>query len=230
MNGYYTWPRLGYDAELEPEYRRKLPEQFRDARTVQDLMATREGAEHWKRTGYMAQMKFDTTPGSRSIQVLNRYLASKGEPPIDDGEAVAKARAEKIGQRRERVANQPATPPPPPPRPVLTPPPPPPPPVTPPDAGEGETRRARYGQYFQTPEGRRADDIGREVARLAGLDAGEVARAVEDRHMPLNYDIPSWAVGVGYVRAMNAAGLSMSDYMRLREQVTGRPFRSHEDQ
>lgn len=221
MNGYYTWPRLGYDAPLEEQYRRKLPEQFRDARTVQDLMATREGAEHWKQTGYMAQMKFDTTPGSRSIQVLNRYLASKGEPPIDDGESVVQARAEKIAERRERVSNQPAAPPPPP-KPVLTPPPPPPPTVSVTDPGEGEARRARYGQFFQTPDGRRNDGIGRQIAVSLGLDPGEVARAVEDRHLPHRFENAGAAMTLGYFRALMAAGMNPDDYSRLLSAATAR--------
>lgn len=217
MNGYYTWARLGYDAELDDSYRRKLPEQFKAAKTVQDLMATKEGAAHWKQTGYMTGMDFDTTPGSRSIQVLNRYLASKGEPPIRDDERVTAIRERAIAERRERVANQPATPPLP--KPVLAPPPPPPPPVVVPDAGDGEARRARYGEFFRTPEGRREDDIGRRVAADLGLDVGEIARAVEDRHLPHTFASPAAAMTLGYFRALMAAGMNPDDYHRLRARA-----------
>lgn len=225
MNGYYTWARLGYDAPLDENYRKRLPEQFKDARTVQDLMASREGAAHWKNTGYMTGMDFDTRPGSRSIQVLNRYLASKGEPPIEDDQRAVQVRERSIAERRERVANQPATPPPPPPRPVLTPPPASPQPAT--DPGEAEERSVLWRSSLATPAGQSAESVGRDVARSAGLDADKVSAAVASTHLPLGNPDPAWAVGVGWVRALNAAGLSTSDYMRLREQVTGRPFRGH---
>ena len=103
MNGFYTWARLGYDATLDAPFRRRLPPELAGAKTVQDLMATNEGAGYWKRKGYMVSMRFDTTPGSRSIHALNRYLASKGEPLIDDGPDVVALREREVAERRSRV-------------------------------------------------------------------------------------------------------------------------------
>lgn len=103
MNGFYTWARLGYDAPLANDFVRRLPKELKGAKTVQDLMATKEGAEYWKQNGYMSHMRFDLTPGSRSLQALNAYLESKGKPKIDVGEEAAKKRAEVIAARKERV-------------------------------------------------------------------------------------------------------------------------------
>lgn len=83
MNGYSTWPRLGYDADLEDSQRRRLPPSLKGARTVLDLYETKEGRDWWKQHGSMMSMQFDVTPGSRSLKTLNAYLESKGKAPID---------------------------------------------------------------------------------------------------------------------------------------------------
>lgn len=95
-NGYYTWPRLGYDAEFpwtqlqeeaklsytkNPAARIKPPAQFGDPRTlkVSDLMKTPEGREWWRKHGIaLTHAEFAPQPGSRSRQVLDAYLAEKG--------------------------------------------------------------------------------------------------------------------------------------------------------
>lgn len=82
MNGYYTWARFGYDAKLTDGFRRTLPSEFSEAKTVQDLMTTERGREFWKQNGYQTNMTFDCTPESRSFKVLNAYLVSKGKQPI----------------------------------------------------------------------------------------------------------------------------------------------------
>jgi hypothetical protein len=99
MNGYYTWPRLGYDAELEDRFKKRLPEGLKGAETVQDLMATPEGREYWKARGYMTGMSFDLKPGSRSLAVLNDYLASKGKARIE----VDAAKVDALKARREEA-------------------------------------------------------------------------------------------------------------------------------
>lgn len=96
MNGYYTWARMGYDAELRRSFLKKLPEGLREARTVQDLMATPEGRAYWKQRGYMTDMSFDLDAGSRSRQVLDAYLKEKGK----DGLAIDD---EKASSSRERI-------------------------------------------------------------------------------------------------------------------------------
>lgn len=209
MNGYYTWARLGYDAELTPEYRARLPESLRAAATVQDLMGTKEGASHWRDTGYMARMRFDTSPGSRSIQVLNNYLTSKGQPAIDDGPEIRSERQRKIDARRERMKNLPAVPPPPPPAAVSPPPPPPPPPAAV-DPGEEAARRGRATEHLLSPDGRRVDARMREAARELGLDEGEVAKRVLD-NVPVAFSQSGPAATIGWYRSILAAGVDPGD-------------------
>jgi hypothetical protein len=94
--------------------------------------------------------------------------------------------------------------------------------VTIPDPGEGEVRRARYGEFFRTPEGRQADTVNRQVARDLGLDPGEIARAVEDQHLPHRFENPATAIDLGYFRALMAAGMGSGDYHRLRAAASSR--------
>jgi GNAT superfamily N-acetyltransferase len=79
MNGYYTWPLFGYDAPLDDF---TLPPEFETAKTVQDLYDRPGGREWWYKNGDELKMHFDLKPGSRSLQVLNRYLEKKGQPGI----------------------------------------------------------------------------------------------------------------------------------------------------
>lgn len=117
-NGYYTWARLGYDAPLKDYFKRELPEQFKGAETIQDLMATPEGRAFWKKKGYDEKMTFDLAPGSRSMQVLDAYLAERGKGSLGvDAEkagaaqsrrrdGVAKMKAEEARQRKEVMQQQ----------------------------------------------------------------------------------------------------------------------------
>lgn len=77
-NGYYTWPRLGYDADLKPAEMEQLPGTLKGARTIQDLMRSAEGRDWWKKNGSGRTMYFDLAPGSRSQHVLEKYLQEKG--------------------------------------------------------------------------------------------------------------------------------------------------------
>ncbi len=89
FNGFYTWPRMGYDADLEQASfestgdSQRLAEtqvKFPDAKTVQDVMATPEGREWWKKNGFgLKNARFDLTPGSRSLQVLEAYLHERAQ-------------------------------------------------------------------------------------------------------------------------------------------------------
>ncbi|WP_156173782.1 hypothetical protein [Cupriavidus basilensis] len=78
FNGYYTWPRLGYDAELEPGERARLPEPLQYATTVLDLMDSEEGRAWWYENGAGRLMEFDLKPDSRSWAILNRYMQENG--------------------------------------------------------------------------------------------------------------------------------------------------------
>jgi GNAT superfamily N-acetyltransferase len=81
FNGYYTWPRLGYDAKLTTRYTRALREDvaataaMQQATKVSDLMKTSEGRAWWLRNGDSTHMAFDLTPGSLSRRVFDGYRA-----------------------------------------------------------------------------------------------------------------------------------------------------------
>lgn len=99
MNGYYTWPRLGYDAPLSVDQLAKLPPALAGAKTVLDLYETPEGRAWWKASGTTTQMTFDVSPDSRSMAALNTYLVSKKQPTI---EYTAGQHAKNLGRQAER--------------------------------------------------------------------------------------------------------------------------------
>lgn len=86
-NGYYTWPRLGYDMSLTEEdgigdgdekVYRAARQAFPGAETVLDVMETKEGRDWWKANGTdMLEAKFDLTEGSRSMRVMEAYLEER---------------------------------------------------------------------------------------------------------------------------------------------------------
>lgn len=85
MNGYYTWPRFGYDMSVarigdsNPRLARGIKENFPDARSILDVMETKEGRDWWKENGTdLYEAKFDLSPGSRSRKILRAYLEEKG--------------------------------------------------------------------------------------------------------------------------------------------------------
>jgi GNAT superfamily N-acetyltransferase len=95
-NGYYTWARIGFDAELEASDKRGMeppgpgrvfgetvpwPAEFQGAERVSDLMRTPEGAAFWKEWGSTMNMTMDTTPGSTGRQVMDAYLEARGITP-----------------------------------------------------------------------------------------------------------------------------------------------------
>jgi GNAT superfamily N-acetyltransferase len=77
-NGYYTWPRMGFDAEIPPHLVKiKLPPEFQDARTVLDVLARPGGRAFWLEHGYRNFCVFDTDPASKSSKVLAAYLEER---------------------------------------------------------------------------------------------------------------------------------------------------------
>lgn len=81
MNGYYTLPRLGYDARIDDEHIypdkhvAKIKEAFPKARTIRDIMKTEEGRKWWKENGtWIIDAEFDLTPGSTSMLDLTKYI------------------------------------------------------------------------------------------------------------------------------------------------------------
>ena len=49
-NGYYTWPRFGFDGALPAQLRRMLPIGLEARRTVLDLMECEKGRTWWRDT------------------------------------------------------------------------------------------------------------------------------------------------------------------------------------
>ena len=82
-NGYYTWPRLGFNArlgtQLDAEQKAALAKTpFKDATTIHEVMMHPKGAKWWKEHGSTIMCEFDTTPGSVHRQILEGYLKAKG--------------------------------------------------------------------------------------------------------------------------------------------------------
>lgn len=77
MNGYYTWPRLGYDAPIPSSVAGKLPLDLAGARMVSDLMTTPRGRDWWKANGTDLDVEFDVRPGSLGRRVLDTYRAER---------------------------------------------------------------------------------------------------------------------------------------------------------
>jgi len=77
-NGYYSWPRLGFDKKLTASDKMDLPEEFQDVTTLSDLMSTDAGRKAWKEYGSTVKdLEFDLSENSRSMKVLSDYVASR---------------------------------------------------------------------------------------------------------------------------------------------------------
>lgn len=77
-NGYYTWPRLGFDRVLTADDHARLPGYARTASTLLDVIATTRGRNWWKSHGWEVDVDFDTAPTSRSMTTLQAYFEEKG--------------------------------------------------------------------------------------------------------------------------------------------------------
>jgi hypothetical protein len=82
-NGYYTWPRFGYNGRVHPDdISRMPPDVQRNARAADNMisgvMSTKEGRDWWMGHGDSLNVKFDLTPGSYSQDTLNTYLKHRG--------------------------------------------------------------------------------------------------------------------------------------------------------
>jgi hypothetical protein len=78
-NGYYTWPRFGYNAELAYEEKLLLQflPRFRGVRDLNDLIL-RGGADWWAENGDGREMVFHLDGRRRSVKILLPYLDEKG--------------------------------------------------------------------------------------------------------------------------------------------------------
>lgn len=86
-NGYYTWPRLGYDMSLtDPATQYEgvssayeaARSAFPNAETVLDIFMSPGGREWWRENGTdIEDARFDLAPGSRSLAILAAYLRER---------------------------------------------------------------------------------------------------------------------------------------------------------
>jgi hypothetical protein len=76
-NGYYTWPRFGFDGRLPLRLRRRLPAELAGARSVLDVTGSEQGRRWWREAGETIRVTFDLTPGSRSRATLDGYVEWK---------------------------------------------------------------------------------------------------------------------------------------------------------
>ncbi len=76
-NGYYTWPRFGFDGPLARGVREILPPPLNHARSVLDLVDCPEGRRWWREFGHTIDVRFDVADGSRSQCVFERYLRNR---------------------------------------------------------------------------------------------------------------------------------------------------------
>ncbi len=79
FNGYYTWPRFGYEATIDNSQFARLPADVKrkmgNSRSMLKLFETEGGPEAWKRHGSdLYRAHFDLSDGSPNIKALESYL------------------------------------------------------------------------------------------------------------------------------------------------------------
>jgi len=91
MNGYYTWPRMGFDgsvpsavySELPPNLKQQVdsnPTGSKIPRSVLNLYTTQEGRDWWQKNGdEVHDAVFDLSDGSLSMRTLNAYLNERNQ-------------------------------------------------------------------------------------------------------------------------------------------------------
>jgi len=94
-NGYYTWPRFGFQADLDKHQREGLPTHLKTAlegdHTFHKLFSVPGGSEYWKEHGgEIHHMRFDLTPGSEHLKHFENYHARRetGNRVRESAEAV----------------------------------------------------------------------------------------------------------------------------------------------
>lgn len=84
-NGYSTWPKFGYDAELGPSLAAyiksgkapPLPASVKNPTRISDFMKTPEGRQWWADNGQGQEMNFDLKAGSYSRNQWDAYRREK---------------------------------------------------------------------------------------------------------------------------------------------------------
>jgi SPP1 gp7 family putative phage head morphogenesis protein len=89
-NGYYTWPRLGYDGPLSSRLADQAKAEIgQEVKTVQELLDLPGGPAWWKANGHGLELKFDLTPGSLSMRKLDAYMEYSRKKRAEGGTAAA---------------------------------------------------------------------------------------------------------------------------------------------
>lgn len=90
-NGYYVWPRFGYDGEFSSYMFDRMPSSVQDSirevnpsaphglRFLDVMMAGSEARDWWKDHGDAENLKFDLSEGSRSLEYLTSYVQEVAE-------------------------------------------------------------------------------------------------------------------------------------------------------
>jgi len=85
-NGYYVWPRFGYDGnfpsskfermpeEIQNQIRQIRPEAPNGLRFLDVMMASQEARDWWKDRGSRSDLSFDLDSDSRSFKYLTEYV------------------------------------------------------------------------------------------------------------------------------------------------------------
>ena len=79
QNGYYTWARLGFDADLTDSMVSRAKADGFEAKKVSDLMGSPEGRSWWKNNGSCLEMTFDLSEDSYSQRTLANYMSSRSD-------------------------------------------------------------------------------------------------------------------------------------------------------
>lgn len=85
-NGFYTWARLGYspnafshNAYIKPILAQYNMEYITDYKTLNELVATKDGQRYWKHNGVSWSGEFDLTEGSENHKNLKAYNDAKAK-------------------------------------------------------------------------------------------------------------------------------------------------------
>lgn len=73
----FVWGRLGYDIKFSNEEKRKLKKAGFVVESLNELMSTPIGVSYWRHHCWNADMFFDTSENSSSINLLRSYLKDK---------------------------------------------------------------------------------------------------------------------------------------------------------
>lgn len=110
MNGYYTWPRLGYDQTIKSiskdhnRLAQRIRQEFPNAHSVRDIMVTEEGRDWWKNNGGdLFHARFDLREGSWSRYTLDKYVAAKLKGKVPSEPQQAAGSGEVAGEGRPAI-------------------------------------------------------------------------------------------------------------------------------